>query len=71
MFVVQDIKYENEGNKETLANKIGFTFFGTAYATFNADGEHIPMVQLIYADDREIFAENKVIMNPKEFKVKN
>lgn len=75
VIVHQDIKYLSESKKQVVADQIGQVYYGAATGSLYAvlkDNEALSVdVKLHYSEDDGLFAENRMIMNPKEFKVKN
>ncbi|EHD4919974.1 hypothetical protein JQ662_000216 [Listeria monocytogenes] len=70
-YVNKNIASSSESDKQEIANIIGSSLFGAGTATFNADGEHDPQILLYYDGTDTMFAENRIISNPKEMKVNN
>ncbi|WKK68331.1 hypothetical protein [Brochothrix thermosphacta] len=73
--VNQDIKYVSEEQKQKAADGLGQVFYGAAsgaLATTLGTPDAMSLdIKMHYANDDVLFAENRMIVNPKEFKVKN
>lgn len=73
--VSQDIKYVSKEQKQKAADGLGQVFYGAAsgaLATTLGTPDAMSLdIKMHYSDDDVLFTENRMIVNPKEFKVKN
>lgn len=69
IIVDQEVESQSDENKQIVIDEIGTMFLQTASASFNSDQEHTPQVQLFYANSNTPFAENRIVMDPNEFKL--